>query len=133
MEIMDDSFPTWGTVYYILEIIYGKALMEQIEECLHQFKYQLKDSRCIPLLLIILLFSTSNNYTGQLNTLVLYKIQEKYTRLLWMYLKQRYGELLACQKLSLIIRYCLHLQIIYHIFELTKRDGQWHEYFMSIS
>jgi len=107
-------------------------LLKKIDYCLHQFKYHINDSGCIQLLLIILLFSTSNNYTGHINTLILYKIQEKYTQLLWLYLKQHYGELLAYQKFSLIIRYCIHLQTLSHIIELKKQEKQWQEFFISI-
>jgi len=85
IETIDNSFPIWGAVHFLLEIIYGKPLVEKMDYCLRQFKYNINDSRCIQLLLIILLFSTSINYTGHINTLVLYKIQEKYTKLLWLF------------------------------------------------
>jgi len=132
IETMNDSFPVWGAVNLLLEIIYGKSLVERVDNYLQKFKYHLNNSRCTQLLLIILLFSTSNNYHGHLNTLILYKIQAKYTELLWIYLKQCYGELLACQKFSLFIRYCLHLQIIDHLVELKRQDGQWQKFFVSI-
>jgi hypothetical protein len=130
VETLNDSIPTWGAIHFLIEIIYGKPLIDKIDDCLRQFKYHLNDSRCIQLLLIIILFSTSSNYTGHLDTLILYKIQEKYTQLLWIYLQGRYGELVACQKFALIIRYCLHLRTIHHTLELKKQETEWQEFFV---
>jgi len=131
IETIDDSFPIWGAVNLLLEIIYGKSLVECIDQCLHEFKYHLNDPRCTQLFLIILLFSTSNKYDGHINTSVLHRIQEKYTVLLWTYLKERYGELIACQKFALIIRYCLHLQSICYLMDLKIQDVQWQEILLS--
>jgi hypothetical protein len=132
IETIDDSFPTWGAIHLLLEIIYGKSLLEEVNSCLYQFKYSLNDSQCTQLLLIILLFSTTTNYTGHLNTLVLYRIQEKYILLLWTYLQERYGEKLARKKILLIIRYCLHLQTLHYRLEIAKQQTQWQEFFISI-
>lgn len=132
IETIDDSFPIWGSIHLLLQGIYGKVLLEQIDTFLHQFKSHLNDSKSIQLLLIILLLSTSINYSGHLNTLTLYNIQEKYTSLLWIYLTERYGEENAQEKMSLIIRYCLRLQIIEHLFETKRTDCQWEEVFLAM-
>ncbi|CAF0818776.1 unnamed protein product [Adineta steineri] len=131
IETMDDSYPLWGAINLLLEMIYGKSLIESIDLCLHQFKYRINDSRCIQLILIISLFSTSMAYNGNISSLILFKIQEKYTNLLWSYLQERYGELIACQKLSQIIHYCLHLQTINHLMEMKIQDVQWQELLIS--
>lgn len=132
IEAIDDSIPMWGALHLLLEIIYGKSLLDELNSYLRQFKYFLNDPRCTQLLLIILLFSTSTNYTGHLNTLILYKIQEKYTHLFWTYLQQRYGELIAWRKFSLIIGHCLHLQTLNQRLEVAKHDPQWQEFFITI-
>lgn len=131
IEVLTDSFPSWGAIHLLLEIIYGKSLIEETDYYLRQLKSNLSDPRCTQLLLIVLFFSTSNNQSCRLNTLTLFKIQEKYTQILWMYLLQYYGEVLAYQKFSAIIRYCVHLQTIHHLIESKKKDTQWQEYFIS--
>jgi len=132
IETINDSFPIWGAVRFLFEIMYGKSFIKEVDDYLHQFKYNLNDSRCIQLLLIIILFSTSITYNGHLNTLILYKIQERYVRLLWLYLQEHYGELIAHQKFSLIIQFCLHLQLFHHIIELKREGPQWQELLMSL-
>jgi hypothetical protein len=132
VETMDDSAPIFAAVNLLLEIIYGKFVLENLDQCLHQFKYHLSDPRGTQLFLIILLFSTYNNYNGHMSTIAIYKIQAKYTELLWTYLIQNYGEVIACQKFSLIIRYCLRLQTISHLLELKKQEKQWQEFFIPI-
>ncbi|UJR23480.1 hypothetical protein I4U23_026479 [Adineta vaga] len=119
VETRNDSFPLWGAVNRLVEIMYGKSLVEDVDQCLYQFKHHLNDSQCTQLILIILLFSTSIKYHGNLNTLTIYRIQEKYTTLLWSYLEKRHGYAIACQKFSLIIRYCLRLQMISHSMEFS--------------
>lgn len=133
VETKDDLLPVWGAVNFLLETIYGKPIVEEVGQCLQDFKYQINDPRCIQLFLVLLFFSTFSNYTGHMSTLIVYKIQEKYTQLLWIYLKQRYGERNACKKVSLLIRYCLRLQTISHYFEATKQDVQWQEFFVPIN
>jgi hypothetical protein len=121
-ETINDQLTFWPAIYLLLETIFGKLLMEKTNILLHTFKYQINDSICIRLLLIILLFSTHHTYNGNTDTLHIYKIQEKYTELLWFYLKQRYNELIACQKFSIIIRYCLHFQLIGHLADLKRQE-----------
>ena len=128
IETMNNSAPLWAPINFLLEIMYGKSLMETIDVCLHQFKICLNEPQCTQLLLIILLFSTSITYNGNLNTVNLYKIQEKYTDILWIYLVRRYGSLLACQKFSSMIRQCLHLQNIGHKLELKRQNTQWQSF-----
>ena len=132
IETLDDSFPIWGSAHLLLQAIYGKVLLEQIDSFLHRFKSHLNDSKCIQLLLIILLLATSINYTGHFNTISLYRIQEKYTFLLWTYLSERYGEQGAYAKMSLIIRYGLHLQQIDYIFEMERKNTQLQQILLPI-
>ncbi|CAF0789814.1 unnamed protein product [Adineta ricciae] len=131
VETLDDSFPLWGAARLLIEIMYGKSIMDNVDQCLHQVRFYLNDSRCTQLMLIVLLFSTSINYQGNLNTLVLYKLQEKYVHLLWSYLERRYGSVGACEKFSLIIRYCLRLQAIGHLMEVKIHDVQWQDILLS--
>jgi hypothetical protein len=122
IETTTDQLLVWSGIYLLLETMFGKSLMEQISILTHNLKYLISDSICIRLILIIFLFSTYSTY-GDTDTLHIYKIQEKYTELLWLYLQQRYNDLIACQKFSIIIRYCLHLQTIGHIAELKRQEN----------
>lgn len=131
VETLSETMPTWGAVHFLLEIIFGKTIIDQTDYYLHQLKYYLPDARCTQLLLIMLFFSPSNNYVGHINTLTLYRIQEKYTNLFWLYLKQYFGEVLAYKKYSTIIRYILNLQNIHHAIESRKQDAEWQEYFLT--
>lgn len=132
IETLDDSFPIWGSVHLLLQVIYGKVLLEELDRFLHRFKYHLNDSKSIELLLIILLLSTSINYTGHLNTVSLYRIQEKYLLLLWTHLSEQFGEYGACVKMSLIIRYCLYLQKLENIFEMKRKNTQLQDIFLTV-
>jgi hypothetical protein len=113
IESLNNQLSIWPSINLLLETIFGKSIVEKTNTLIREFKEQIGDSTCIRLLLVIILFSTSNtSFTEHINTLHIYKIQEKYIELLWLYLKQHYGELKAYQKLSVIIRHCLHIQVI---------------------
>ena len=131
IETMEDQLPIWPSISLLLESIFGKSLLDETDHLLTAFKLQISDSKCIRLLIAILLFSTFNNYRGDVNTIYFYKIQEKYIELLWTYLQQRYGDVVAYQKLSIIIRHCLHLQTIGHKAELKKQESQWQHFIAS--
>jgi len=77
IETISDQLPLWPAINLLLETIFGKYLIEKTSCILHQFKDQINNSTCIRLLLIILLFSTYSTYTGDTDTLYIYKIQEK--------------------------------------------------------
>jgi hypothetical protein len=132
IEIIDDQLPIWPSINLLLQTIFGKLLMDQTNDLLHNFKCEINDSTCIRLLLIILLFSTYNTYNGQTEPLKIYKIQEKYIELLWSYLEQYYGEFQARQKMSIITRYCLHLQTIGHFAELKRQELEHQNYFLAL-
>jgi hypothetical protein len=122
IETISSNLPFWPAITQILETIFGKALVEETNILFHNFKQQMNDSTCTRLLIIVSLFSTYYKYNGHIDTLNIYKIQEKYTELLWLYLVDRYGQLVACQKLLIITRLCLHLQRIDHIAEIKRQE-----------
>jgi hypothetical protein len=122
IETRRDDLPLWPAVNLLLESIFGKALVDETDQLLQHFKEQTSNSICIRLLLVILLFSTYSSYTGYLDTLDLYKIQVKYTELLWSYLIKCYDQCTACSKFATMIRYCLYLQTIGHSAELKREE-----------
>ena len=125
IETMHDQLPLWPAVNLLLETMFGRALLDRTAELLRLFKDQIGDSRCIRLLLVILLFSTSNISTDfPLNTVQMYRVQVKYIELLWLYLKQGHSEMQAREKFSLIVRHCLHLQTIGHLADLKREALQ---------
>ncbi len=133
IETLNDQLTIWPAINLVLETIFGKTLVEKSNTLIHQFKDQIGDSRCIRLLLVILLFSTSNtSFIDYINTLHIYKIQEKYIELLWLYLKQQYDELKACQTMSIIVRHCLGMQTIGHAADLKREELQKQNFFLSI-
>ena len=131
METMEDQVAIWPSINLLLEAIFGKSLLEETDLLLNAFKLQISDSKCIRLLIAILLFSTFSNYRGHINTIYFYRIQEKYIELLWTYLQQRYGCAVAYEKLSAMVRHCLHLQTIGHKAELKKQESQWQHFLAS--
>ncbi|CAF2363498.1 unnamed protein product [Rotaria sp. Silwood2] len=132
IETINDQLPLWPAINLLLEIIFGKSLVEEANSLLHKFKDKINDSTCIRLLLIILLFSTYDTYNGHTDTLCIYKTQEKYTNLLWFYLIKHYGELTAYKKISIVTYYCLHLLTLSHLAELKKQEIQWQTFFLSL-
>jgi len=124
IEIMNDQLLLCPAINPLIETLFGKYIIETSAIILHELKNQINDSICIRLLLIILLFTTCSTYYDHIDTLHIYKIQEKYTELLWLYLRQRYTELEACQKLSIMIRHCIHLQTIGHLADLKRAEIQ---------
>jgi hypothetical protein len=132
IETLSDQLPLWPAINLLIETIFGKSLIEQTGILLHKFKEQINDSICIRLVLIILIFSTYPKYNSYTDTLHIYKIQEKYIELLWLYLKQRYSEFQACEKLSIIIRHCLQMQTIGHLADLRKQEITKQNFFLSL-
>ncbi len=132
IETLSDQLPFWPAINLLLETIFGKSLIEQSSILLHKFKEQINDSVCIRLLLIIFIFSCYPKYNSYTDTLHIYKIQEKYIELLWLYLRERYSELQACEKLSIIIRHCLHIQTIGHLADLKKQEIKKQNFFLSL-
>ncbi|CAF3566199.1 unnamed protein product [Rotaria socialis] len=124
IETVDNQLPIWPAINLLLQILFGQSLIEEADTLFHTWKEYVNDSTCIRLLLVVLLFSTCNKYTGLLDTLHIYKIQEKYTNLLWLYLLDHYGELVAFNKFSTMIYYCLRLVTLSHMAELKKQDMQ---------
>lgn len=125
IETIHDQLSLWPAVNLLLETIFGKALLHRTAELLKLFKDQIGDSRCIRLLTVILLFSTSNNSTDfPLDTLQIYRIQVKYIELLWLYFKQENSDTQACEKFSIIVRHCLHLQTLGHMADLKREALQ---------
>lgn len=125
IETISDQLQLWPAVNLLLETMFGRSLLDQTAMLLRLFKDQLGDSKGIRLLLVILLFSTSNITTNfDIDTLQIYRIQMKYIELLWLYFKQRYSELQACEKFSLIVRHCLHLQTIGHLADMKREQLQ---------
>ncbi|CAF0785841.1 unnamed protein product [Adineta steineri] len=123
METISNDTPLWPAINLLLQTIYGDLLQES-EDLLHTFKEQMNDSTSIRLLLIILLFSTYCTYDEYIDTMSVYKVQEKYTELFWLYLTERHGQLIASQKISIIVRHCLHFQTIGHYAELKRLKMQ---------
>lgn len=131
-ETIDDQLPVWPGVNLLLETIFGTSLLNETDILLHKLKVDISDSACIRLLVVVLLFSTYTSYNGDIDTLIIYRIQEKYTKLLWLYLVQNYGEQVACQKLVIITNSCLHLVKIGHLADLRRQQIQWDNIFLSL-
>ena len=129
IETISDQLPIWPAINLLLESLFGKVLLDRTNDLIRDFKHRINDSVCIRLLMVILLFSTYQTYRGTANTLHLYKIQEKYIELLWSYLQQRYGTVVARQKTSIIVRHCLHLQVIGELADARKRQIDWQNLF----
>ena len=122
VETIQDQLPIWSAIHLLLESIFGKNLLDETENLIHQLKFDVNDSICIRLVLLIFLFSTCNNYQGHVDTLIIYRIQEKFIDLFSSYVKNRYGSWIACRKISSIVRHCLHLQTIGNLAEEKKRQ-----------
>ncbi|CAF1396153.1 unnamed protein product [Adineta ricciae] len=124
METRDPDLPLWPAINLLIETIFGKSLLEESDNLLRNFKEEIRDSKCIRLLLIIFLFSTHSSYNGHLDTLAIYDIQTKYTELLWAYYSEIYDYSVVCERFSTIVRHCLHLQRIGRDAEAKREELQ---------
>ena len=125
IETLSDQLPLWPAINLLLQTMFGKYLLDRTSLLLRLFKDQIGDSKGIRLLLVVLLFSTSNVTSDfNIDTLQIHRIQMKYIELLWLYFKQRYSEHEACEKFSNIVRHCLHLQTIGHLADLKREQLQ---------